>query len=242
MQAPPDDEVLRGRALHYSYRGSPALLDASLGLREGEIVGLLGPRGAGKTTLLKCLSGQLRPEQGEVWFHSVPLHSFPAAARDRLRRERFGWVGSAPALVPELTARENAALPLLLAGASHKAALRAAEEWLVRLDVSTVARRRPADLCQAQRQRVAVARALVSLPEVLFADEPTAPLHRTDRAQVLRTITTAARTHRITVLLATHDPEIAGYADRTVAIADGRCGTAPSGTGPEDAAPCSASA
>src|SRR5690242_979412 len=106
MVTPPDNDVLWARALHHSYQGSPALLGVSLGARDGEILGIVGPRGAGKTTLLRCLSGQLVPEQGEVWFNSGPIHTLPAPARDRLRLDRFGWIGSTPQLVPELTARE----------------------------------------------------------------------------------------------------------------------------------------
>ncbi|MCQ4043628.1 ABC transporter ATP-binding protein [Streptantibioticus rubrisoli] len=245
MVAPPDNDVLWGRGLRHCHQGSPALLGVSVGARDGEILGIVGPRGAGKTTLLKCLSGQLVPDEGEVWFNSAAVHTLPAAARDRLRRERFGWVGSSPQLVPELTAWENAALPLLLSGARHRAARDTAREWLDRLDVGDCARRRPRDLVQAQRQRVAIARALVCLPEVIFADDPTAPLHSADRAQVLRTLTAAARTHGITVLLATHDPDVAAFTDRTVALVDGQRAAALPGGRPwpeEGVAPCSAPA
>jgi putative ABC transport system ATP-binding protein len=241
MVAPPDNDVLWARTLRYTYQGSPALLGVSLGVRDGEILGIVGPRGSGKTTLLKCMSGQLTPDQGEVWFNSEPVHSLPPSARERLRRDRFGWVGSSPQLVPELTACENAALPLLLCGTPYRSARDTAQEWLDRLDVGDCAKLRPAELLQVQRQRVAIARALVSLPEVLFADDPTAPLHRPDSAQVLRTLTTAARTHRITVLLATSDPEVLTFTDRAVALVDGvRSASLPTGHQPEGAS-CSAS-
>ncbi|PWI44664.1 ATP-binding cassette domain-containing protein [Streptomyces sp. ICBB 8177] len=228
MQAPPDNDVLWGRSLRHAHEGSPALLGVSLGVRGGEILAVTGPRGSGKTTLLRCLSGQLVPDEGEVWFNSAPVHTLGRAARERLRRERFGWIDPSPRLLPELTARENAALPLLLTGASHRDARRAAQEWLERLDVGECARRRPAGLTQAQRQRIAIARALVTVPEVVFADEPTAALHRAERAQVLRTLTTAARSHGITMVLATHDTGVAEFADRTVALVDGQR-TAPEG-------------
>ncbi|MEU6607467.1 ATP-binding cassette domain-containing protein [Streptomyces shenzhenensis] len=223
MEAPPDNDVLWARSLHFTYDdGSPALGGVSLGVREGEIVAVSGPRGSGKTTLLRCLSGLLPVRRGEVWFNSTPVHTMGALTRERLRRDRFGWIDPAPLLVPELNAWENTALPLMLRGTSRRRAKNAALEWLERLDVGERSRRHPRELRQAERQRVAIARALAPAPTVLFADEPTAPLHRADRAQVLRTLTTAARTHGITVVLATHDAETAALADRTVALLDGR--------------------
>ncbi|MBQ0984423.1 ATP-binding cassette domain-containing protein [Streptomyces sp. F63] len=227
MVAPPDHDVLRADALHYAISGTPLLAGVSLGVREGEILAVTGPRGSGKTTLLQCLSGRLVPDSGQVWFRSSPVHPLGAAARERLRRESFGWIGTEPQLVPELTAWENAALPLLLRGTAPRAARTAAVGWLERLDVGDCSRSRPASLTQAQRQRVAVARALTAQPSVLFADDPTARLHSADRALVLRILTTAARSHEITVVLATHDTEAASHADRRFALLDGRPADAP---------------
>ncbi|MFJ9418276.1 MULTISPECIES: ABC transporter ATP-binding protein [unclassified Streptomyces] len=222
MVAPPDNDVLWARGLHHMHGSTPALTGVSLGVREGEILAVTGPRGSGKTTLLRCLSGQLAPTEGEIWFNSSPVHTLSSPSRERLRLDRFGWIDTEPHLVPELTAWENAALPLLLRGTGHRAAKHTAMEWLERLDVGDCARRRPARLDQSQRQRIAVARALAAEPQVLFADEPTAPLHRGDGTQVLRTLTTAARSHRITVVLATHAPDVATLADRSIALLDGR--------------------
>jgi len=222
MVAPPDNDVLWARALHVKHNGSPALSGVSLGVRDGEILAVTGPRGSGKTTLLQCLAGLLPPQRGEVWFNSTPVHTMGPLTRERLRRDRFGWIDPAPLLVPELNAWENAALPLMLRGVGRRRAKTTALEWLERLDIGGCARKRPYALVQAERQRVAVARALTPAPTVLFADEPTAPLHRADRAQVLRTLTTAARSHGITVVLATHDAETAALADRTVSLLDGR--------------------
>ncbi|MFF5105012.1 ABC transporter ATP-binding protein [Streptomyces sp. NPDC000134] len=224
MVAPPDDDVLRARALHFQYHdGSPALQGVSLGVREGEILAVGGPRGSGKTTLLRCLAGLVRPQRGEVWFTGLPVHTMGPLARERLRRDRYGWVDPAPVLVPELNAWENAALPLMLRGTGRRRAKKAALEWLDRLDVGDGARRRPHELRQSERQRVCIARALAVTPAVLFADEPTAPLHRADRAHVLRTLTTAARSHGITVVVATDDEETAALADRAITLLDGRC-------------------
>ncbi|MCH0542533.1 ATP-binding cassette domain-containing protein [Streptomyces sp. MUM 203J] len=222
MVAPPDNDVLWARSLHHTHHGSPALSGVSVGVREGEVLAVHGPRGSGKTTLLHCLSGQLAPQDGEVWFNSAPVHTMGPLQRERLRRDRFGWIDPEPTLLPELTAWENAALPLLLRGCSHRAAKSTALEWLERLDAGPCATRRPHALLQSERQRVAVARALVADPTVLFADEPTACLHQADRSLVLRTLTAAARSHRITVVLATHDEAVAGIADRVIALVDGR--------------------
>ncbi|MEV5489299.1 ATP-binding cassette domain-containing protein [Streptomyces bobili] len=246
MEAPPDNDVLWARSLHYTHPdGSPALGGVSLGVREGEILAVTGPRGSGKTSLLHCLSGLARGQRGEVWFNSVPVHTMGPMARERLRRDRFGWIDPAPVLVPELNVWENAALPLMLRGTSRRRAKVAALEWLERLDIGDKSRLRPCELTQSERQRVCITRALAPAPSVLFADEPTAPLHRADRGHVLRTLTTAARSHGITVVLATHDPDTAALADRTVALLDGRRVRTvhlPSVTESEGRAACSLSA
>ncbi|MEZ0068631.1 putative ABC transport system ATP-binding protein [Streptacidiphilus sp. MAP12-20] len=223
--APPDNDVLWARALVKSHHGTPALRGVSLGVREGEVLAVAGPRGCGKSTLLDVLSGMLPADEGEIWFNSSPVHTLGRAGRERLRRERFGYVGPEPQLVPELNGRENVALPMLLAGLPRKAAAATASEWLERLDVADCAKRRPAELLQDQRQRIAVARALASTPAVVFADEPTAPLHRESQDQVMRILLAASRSHKITLILATHDASVARYANRVAVMADGRLAT-----------------
>lgn len=241
MVAPPDNDVIWARSLHHSHNGSPALTGVSLGVREGEILAVHGPRGSGKTTLLRCLSGQTVADEGEVSFNGSALHTLPPYRRERLRRERFAWIGPEASLVPELTVWENTALPLLLRGTPRRQAKAQAQEWLDRLDIGPLTRQRPHALTQAQRQRVATARAIAASPAVLFADEPTATLHRFDRAQLLRTMLTAIRSHRITVVLATHDPEVAALADRTAFLVDGRRVSSLSAAETEGRAECSLS-
>ncbi|MEO3977329.1 ATP-binding cassette domain-containing protein [Streptomyces sp. CAU 1734] len=241
MAAPPDNDVIRAHSLRHAHNGSPALTGVSLAVREGEILAVCGPRGSGKTTLLRCLSGQTVADEGEVWFRDRAVHTLSALRRERLRRESFGWLGSDPGLVPELTAWENAALPLLLRGTPRKRARAAAMEWLERLDADAVARRRPAALSGPDALRIAVARALAATHAVLFADEPTAALHRADRALVLRTLLAVARTQRTAVVLATHDPEIAALADRTITLVDGGRTGSPAAGDTEGLAACSLS-
>ncbi|MFG2113037.1 ABC transporter ATP-binding protein [Streptomyces sp. NPDC048718] len=244
--APPDNDVLWARSLRCTLGGRQGATDVltgvSVNVREGEILAVVGPRGSGKTTLLRCLSGQQVTQEGEIWFNSVPVHTMNRVQRDRLHRDRFGWIGTEPGLVPELTAWENTALPLMLRGVPRRAAKTAAAEWLERLDIGASARSRPHALTPAQCQRIATARALITTPDVLFADEPTATLYSGDAAQVLRTLTAAARTHGITVLLATHDLGVAALADRTLALRDGRrVGSPAPANGAEGVTACSLS-
>ncbi|WP_329455391.1 ABC transporter ATP-binding protein [Streptomyces sp. NBC_01497] len=241
MVAPPDNDVLAARSLHCSLGGFPALTGVSLGVRAGHILAVCGPRGSGKTTLLRCLSGQLVPQEGEVFFDGQEIHTLGAARRERLRSDSFGWVGPTPSLVPELNGWENAALPLLLRGSSHRAAKATALEWMERLDVADCARSKPAALPQDRRQRIAVARALATAPAVLFADEPTAALHASDRVHVLRTLTTAARSHQITVVLTGADDQVTALADDTVRLVDGRRADAPTDPEAEGQEACSLS-
>ncbi|WP_233867456.1 ABC transporter ATP-binding protein [Streptomyces sp. ST2-7A] len=210
------------RGLCCDREGTEALRDITLDIDEGEILAVIGPRGSGRSSLLGCLAGRLPIREGEVWFGDLPVHALPEAARTRMRREHVGWIGDTPRLLPELTARENAALPLLLTGTGSRAAHRAAREWLERLDAAGFSRRRPAALTRAQRQRVAIARALVTGPTVLLADEPGAPLRGLDRLCALRALVAAARSHHITTVITGTGTELVGLVDRVITLEDGR--------------------
>ncbi|WFE45450.1 ABC transporter ATP-binding protein [Verrucosispora sp. WMMD1129] len=212
---------LQARGLVKSYGPTPALRGITLDIDEGEIVAVTGPSGCGKSTLLHCLAGILRPDAGEVSWRGHRLDTWSEAARSRLRRTDFGVLFQFGQLVPELTAAENVALPLLLAGTGRRAARTAALTWLARLSVAECADVRPGEMSGGQQQRCATARALVTEPRVLFADEPTGALDTLAGEQVLTQLVRLAREHRTSVVLVTHEPRIAAYADREVVLRDG---------------------
>jgi putative ABC transport system ATP-binding protein len=217
--------LLEARDLVLSFGSTPALRGASLGVRPGEIVAVMGPSGSGKSTLLHCLAGILVPDQGEVWFGGARLDTLSDERRSALRRDRFGFVFQSGQLVPELTAEENVALPLLLSGTRRGPAMTAAKDWFPVLGLDGLERRRSGELSGGQAQRVALARGLVTRPEVLFADEPTGSLDSVSGELVMDLLTAAAREHATTVVLVTHDAKVAAYADREVVVRDGKVST-----------------
>jgi putative ABC transport system ATP-binding protein len=222
---PKTGNVVEARDLVKSFGETPALRGASLTVRRGETVAVMGPSGSGKSTLLHCLAGILVPEQGEVWFAGQRLDTLSDERRSALRRDRFGFVFQFGQLVPELTAEENVALPLLLSGTRRGRAMAAAREWFGALGLDGLEHRRSGELSGGQYQRVALARGLVAGPEVLFADEPTGSLDSVSGELVMDLLTAAAREHGTTVILVTHDARVAAYADREVVVRDGRVGT-----------------
>ena len=213
--------LLTATDLHLSFGPTVALSGASIDVRPGEVLALLGPSGSGKSTLLHCLAGILRPDRGEVCYRGTRLDDRPDDARTRIRLSDFGFLFQFGALVPELTALENVALPLRLAGQRRRPAELRAAEWLAQLDVSDCAGRRPGQLSGGQGQRVAAARALVAGPRVLFADEPTGALDSLNGEIVMDLLIGAARELGTTVILVTHDDRVAAYADREVILRDG---------------------
>jgi putative ABC transport system ATP-binding protein len=217
--------LIEARNLHLSFGRTLALRGASLGVRPGEIVAVMGPSGSGKSTLLHCLAGILVPGEGEVWFGGQRLDTLSDDRRSALRRNRFGFVFQSGQLVPELTAEENVALPLLLSGTRRGPAMTAARKWFPVLGLDGLEGRRSGELSGGQAQRVALARGLVGGPEVLFADEPTGALDSVAGELVMELLTAAAREQATTVVLVTHDARVAAYADREVIVRDGTVAT-----------------
>ncbi len=215
------EPLLTARELHLSFGASPALAGASVDVLPGEVLALLGPSGSGKSTLLHCLAGILVPDRGEVRYRGSRLDTLSDELRSEMRRTDFGFVFQFGSLVPELSAVENVALPLRLGGHKRRAAEARALDWLERLEVADVARKRAGEMSGGQGQRVAVARALVAGPRVVFADEPTGALDSLNGELVMDLLVGAAREQGSSIVLVTHEPRIAAYADREVVIRDG---------------------
>jgi len=211
--------------IHRSFGATPALRGVDFVVGPGEIVAIMGPSGSGKSTLLHCLAGILQPDAGEVRLAARRIDNLSEHDRTVLRRESFGFLFQFGQLVPELDAVENVALPLLLAGRRRRDAMAAADGWFNRLGIDGLQTRRPGELSGGEAQRVALARSLVTSPAVLFADEPTGSLDSLAGERVMDLLVDTARGAGTTVILVTHEPRVAAYADREVIIRDGRATT-----------------
>ena len=225
--APLTPPVLTARGLTKSYGPTRALAGVDLAIRPGESVAIMGPSGSGKTTLLHVLSGIITPDAGQVTLAGADgtrheLTSLNEEQRARLRRERLGFVFQEGLLLPELTARENVAMPLMLNGAHRKAAEQTAARWLESLGLSGMGDRRPGELSGGQRQRVAIARAQAVEPDVVFADEPTGALDSDTSDAVLASLISSTVSRGRTLVVVTHDPSVAAACSRLVRVRDGR--------------------
>ncbi|MFI8893866.1 ABC transporter ATP-binding protein [Streptomyces paradoxus] len=222
MTTSPPGSLLTGQDLRKTYRHTHALDGAGFSIHPGEVVAVMGPSGSGKSTLLHCLAGILPPDSGSITYNGREMTTMSDAQRSALRRSEFGFVFQFGQLVPELTCVENVALPLRLNGASRKEAERAALGWMERLEVDDLKGKRPGEVSGGQGQRVAVARALVTNPRVVFADEPTGALDSYNGERVMELLTQAARSTNAAVVLVTHEARVAAFSDREVVVRDGR--------------------
>ncbi|MEU1703972.1 ABC transporter ATP-binding protein [Streptomyces sp. NPDC005706] len=213
--------ILSASGVELSYGDHLAVRGVDLSIARGEVVAVTGQSGSGKSSLLYCLAGVLAPARGRVRFDGTVLADLDDEEMSSLRRERFGFVFQYGELLPELTVEENTALPLRLAGKRKKAALAEAGRVLERLGLGELRERRPSQVSGGQSQRVAVARALVHRPAVVFADEPTGSLDSANAAAVLREFLDLARSQGTAVVLVTHDPAVAARADSHYTMADG---------------------
>ncbi|MEU9626940.1 ABC transporter ATP-binding protein [Streptomyces luteogriseus] len=203
-------------------RGSTAvhaLRGIDLTLRHGSCTAVMGPSGSGKSTFLQCAAGLDRPTAGTVRLGGTEITGMKENKLTALRRTRIGFVFQAFNLLPSLTVEQNVVLPMRLAG--HRPDRRRAAEVLEQVGLADKARRRPGQLSGGQQQRVAIARALVTRPDVVFADEPTGALDTTTATEILTLLREAVDTHGATVVMVTHDPAAAAWADRVLFLSDG---------------------
>ncbi|MFF3504212.1 ABC transporter ATP-binding protein [Streptomyces sp. NPDC003247] len=207
---------------HYGTKDArvTALDDVTLALPRGSFTAVMGPSGSGKSTLLQCAAGLDRPDSGSVRIGGTELAGLSERRLTLLRRQRIGFVFQAFNLLPALTAEQNVALPLRLAG--RRPAKARVREALRQVGLADRARHRPAELSGGQQQRVALARALITRPEVLFGDEPTGALDSATGREVLALLRGMVDTEGRTVVMVTHDPVAASYADRVVFLVAGR--------------------
>ena len=210
--------------LQKSYRSGgrelTVLRDVNFSVSPGEFVAVVGPSGSGKTTLLGLMAGLDRPSRGSVTLDGVDLAALSEDGRARLRRERIGFVFQAFQLIPTLTASENVRVPLELGGRDGAAAR--ADELLGRVGLGGRGHHYPAQLSGGEQQRVAVARAFVHSPSILFADEPTGNLDAATGGRIVELLTELNRELGTTLILVTHDPDLAAQAGRVIRLADGR--------------------
>lgn len=205
-----------------SYGSLPVLKELSFSVAEGESVAIMGASGAGKTTLLQILGLLDRADSGSVVINGTSLTSLSARERDLFRNKRIGFVFQAHELLPEFTAVENAALPAMIGGLSRKAALDKASSLLCTLNLAERLHHKPAALSGGERQRVAVARALINDPDILLADEPSGSLDSRNKIELHNLLRRVREERNQTMLIATHDAELAATCMRTLLISDGQ--------------------
>ena len=221
LEGAPAARIVDGVKIYGTSVTSVRALDAiSADFAVGVFTAIMGPSGSGKSTLLHCLAGLDRLTEGRALIGGVDLGSLDDKAMTLLRRERIGFVFQAFNLVPTLTAQENVLLPLTLGGKKPDQAW--LDELTRSLGIADRLRHRPAELSGGQQQRVATARALVTRPDLIFADEPTGNLDSRSATELLTQIRRAVNEYRQTVVMVTHDPRAAAYADRVLFLADGR--------------------
>ena len=217
------DVIIKADDIKKSYGETHAMRGISLEIKRGEVLAIMGPSGSGKSTLLHTIAGIIRPDSGKVYFSGSRIDNLNDHGRTMLRRTKFGFVFQFSQLVPELTAIDNVAVPLLLNGIPRGEAYHQAEQWLNKVGITDAKLNHLANqLSGGQIQRVAIARAMVINPEVLFADEPTGSLDSLNSELVMKMFIKTAKENGTTVVMVTHEPTIAAYADREIIVRDGR--------------------
>jgi lipoprotein-releasing system ATP-binding protein len=217
--------VLESRSLKKTYgageRSVAVLLDANLILRRGEMLAIVAPSGAGKSTLLHLLAALDTPTSGTVYFATKAIETKDDAALARFRNRAIGFLWQRHELLPDFTAAENVAMPLLLRGEKFTSALETARKWLAEVGLEERADHRAGELSGGEQQRAAIARALVTGPSVLLADEPTGDLDEQNAWAMFELLERLHRVHKLTSLIATHNLALAARCDRILGLEHG---------------------
>lgn len=213
--------IIKVKGITKSFGKTKVLHGIDLSIEQAEVLAIMGPSGSGKSTLLHSIAAIISPDAGEIEFSGKRIDKLNDRQRSILRRTSFGFVFQFSQLVPELTAIDNVALPLLLNNIDKATAYKQAKEWLGKVGLEKKHEGLPGELSGGEAQRVAIARAMVIEPKVLFADEPTGSLDSLNSEKIMELFIDTARQHGTTVVMVTHEPTIAAYADREVIVRDG---------------------
>lgn len=216
------DTIISAVNIKKSYEKTEVLHDVSLDVKRGEILAIMGPSGSGKSTLLHSLAGIIDIDSGEVKLDGQRIDNLNDNKKTILRRTKFGFVFQFGQLVPELSAEDNVALPLLLNNVKRAEAYRQARDYLNLVGLSHYCHSLPGKLSGGQMQRVAIARAMVIKPEIIFADEPTGSLDSLNSEKVMELFVNLAKKNNVTIIMVTHEPNIAAYANREIFVHDGK--------------------
>jgi putative ABC transport system ATP-binding protein len=220
------DTVVRTVSLTRRYKMGDTFVDAlrgvDLSIARREFVALVGPSGSGKSTVLNLIGGLDRPTSGQVWINDTELSASNERTLTRHRRQHVGFVFQTFNLLPRLTAEENVALPLMFSGVPQKERRARARVLLDSVGLGQRLNHRPTQLSGGEQQRVAIARALVGEPALLLADEPTGNLDTVIGAEIMALLKELNAERGLTLLVVTHDPEVAAFADRVVKLRDGQ--------------------
>ncbi|MCM1153348.1 MAG: ABC transporter ATP-binding protein [Muribaculum sp.] len=214
--------LLQLQNISKSFGNLRVLRDVSLEVADSEIVAILGPSGAGKSTLLHIAGTLDYPDAGRVIYDGVDLSKLKKKQLDEFRNRNLGFIFQFHELLPEFTARENVALPALIAGKKNKEAYRLAEELLNRLGMGERLDHKPSELSGGEKQRTAIARALINSPRIVLADEPTGSLDSRNRDEILGIISDLCKERGQSFLIVTHDTALTSIAHRVVNMADGQ--------------------
>lgn len=214
--------MLEIRNIYKSFGNLLVLKDISISIGKGEIVAIVGPSGAGKTTLLQIMGTLEKPDSGSVLFNGTELIGIKDKKLSAFRNSNMGFVFQFHQLLPEFNAQENVALPALIAGRSKKKAMDKAADLLAQLGLAERMHHKPAAMSGGERQRTAIARALINDPEIIFADEPTGSLDSANRQEIQDIFADLRDSLSQTVVMVTHDSSLSAIADRVIEMADGK--------------------